>query len=209
MPNNKRGRWWLWKHQGWISQQRKLTYLKQSNERSRTWIQMTVWWHKVPDHHGSLPSQLTSYPWSTRSGRPSPAVVQWTGFGNLHMHWTNENKSSKTLQLTVVLSSRTRLGPLESGVKVTILLVEYTGRRNSFPAQTCWTSSLSPVKVEKKVSTSSDDVFCDVWWNVTFDSPSTTQPVRRAELAWLVSPAQRLGLIYTDTSVRSMYGTTF
>lgn len=80
-----------------------------------------------------------------------PTVVQQISFRNLHSRQRNKSTSSDTLWLTVVLFSSTCLVPLKFGVKVTILDVEYTGRRYSFPAHTVLTS-FSPVKVEKKVS---------------------------------------------------------
>lgn len=123
------------------------------------WIQTTVWWHKDPGEHESLLSGITSYLWSIQSVGPSPTPTKSRGFWNLYMQQTS--KKDKTVSLTVVFSSSTRFGSSESGLKVTILDVEYTGRRNSFPTHTVWTSSLSPVKVEKKVST-----FSYLWWNV-------------------------------------------
>lgn len=62
------------------------------------------------------------------------------------------NDHDRTVSLTVVLSRRTRLDAPESGLKVTILEVENTGRRNSFPAHSIWTSSRSPDRAKLKVS---------------------------------------------------------
>lgn len=64
---------------------------------------------------------------------------------------TSAKDNTGSCTLTVVFSNRTCLGPSESGVKVTVLDVEYTGRRKSFPAHTLWTSSLSPVEEEKSL----------------------------------------------------------
>lgn len=44
-----------------------------------------------------------------------------------------------------MFSSSTRFGSPESGVNVTVLDVEYTGRRNSFPAHK---TSLSPEEMD-------------------------------------------------------------
>lgn len=172
--------------QGWISQIKwKLSHLKQSDVRPRRWSQRTVWWRKVPDLHELLLSGLASYLWSSQTVGPLPAVIQLMKIWRC-VHTTNKHKHEHidTLPLTVVFSSRTRLVPGGFGVKVTVLDVEYTGKRNSFPAHTIWASSLSPVAVGKKVSNLfTEYVFYvkDMWWNIAADSPSTTQPMVRGQ----------------------------
>lgn len=98
--------------------------------------------------------------------------------------YTNKcsNGHDHIVSLTVVLSRRTRLNAPESGLKVTILEVEYTGRRNSFPAHTIWTSSLSPDRVKLKVSYIFREYFlCKRYigekWHLTY----STQAHLRAE----------------------------
>lgn len=136
----------------------------------------------------SLRTNILSRVHSKRGSFTCSFKVYWLWKSVPGTIWTNAytNKCSNghdhIVSLTVVLSRRTRLDAPESGLKVTILEVEYTGRRNAFPAHTIWTSSLSPDRVKLKVSYVFREYFlCKRYigekWHLTY----STQPHLRAE----------------------------